>query len=265
MYYVYAYLDPLKPGEWLYDGNIKFDYQPIYIGKGKDDRCYDHLKETSNVIFTNKINYWKRNDITHIIIKLAENISESDAYAIEKSYIKSIGRLDQGLGPLLNLTDGGDGPAGRVPRNKGKKIGSYLTESGRIKISSANKDKMVSDETKNKIREANLNKPKSIEHREKLSKANKGKASPNKGKTGIWSEDQLLAASAKRKTWWTTEQRERHGNKFAGKKLSDEHRKRISDGQRGRRQSEETKRIMSEKRKEYWLKRKSNDGKNRSG
>ena len=33
MYYIYAYIDPRT--------NL-----PFYIGKGKDDRKYDHLKET---------------------------------------------------------------------------------------------------------------------------------------------------------------------------------------------------------------------------
>lgn len=41
-YYVYAYLDPRKPGLYVY-GNYKFDYLPFYIGFGKLDRLNRHL------------------------------------------------------------------------------------------------------------------------------------------------------------------------------------------------------------------------------
>ena len=37
MHYVYAYLDPRKPGKYSYKGlNVSFLYEPFYIGKGKN-------------------------------------------------------------------------------------------------------------------------------------------------------------------------------------------------------------------------------------
>lgn len=33
-FYVYVYLDPRNPGKYNYD-DLSFDYEPIYIGKGK--------------------------------------------------------------------------------------------------------------------------------------------------------------------------------------------------------------------------------------
>jgi hypothetical protein len=35
-YYVYAFLDKSKPGNFNY-GDLKFDYEPFYIGKGTGD------------------------------------------------------------------------------------------------------------------------------------------------------------------------------------------------------------------------------------
>ena len=43
-YYVYAYLNPLESGRFTTD-NFSFLEKPFYIGKGKDGRMYDHLKE----------------------------------------------------------------------------------------------------------------------------------------------------------------------------------------------------------------------------
>jgi hypothetical protein len=46
-FYVYAYLDPRKPGKYVY-GEYVFDYGPFYIGKGFDNRMYIHLTESIN-------------------------------------------------------------------------------------------------------------------------------------------------------------------------------------------------------------------------
>jgi hypothetical protein len=43
-FYIYIYLDPRKPGKYVY-GMYVFDYEPFYVGKGKDKQYISHLRE----------------------------------------------------------------------------------------------------------------------------------------------------------------------------------------------------------------------------
>ncbi len=112
-YYVYAYLDPRKIGNYQYD-SYKFDYEPFYIGKGSNNRIDIHLKEKSNTHKSKLTNKLLKLGLEPIRIKLFENISEQDAYQKEIELIKLIGRSDLKLGPLTNLTNGGDGTPGCI-------------------------------------------------------------------------------------------------------------------------------------------------------
>jgi hypothetical protein len=47
-----------------------------------------------------------------MIVFVAQNLSETDAFALEVSLIAQHGRIDNGTGCLRNLSDGGDGNAG---------------------------------------------------------------------------------------------------------------------------------------------------------
>lgn len=121
-YYVYTYLDPRKPGRYSYK-TMSFLYEPIYIGKGKDKRYLAHLRflhkkgKGYNPYFKNKLQrimskYSK--DIKKYILILNNNLKEQEAFDVEKELIREIGRKDLKLGPLVNLTDGGDGISGVV-------------------------------------------------------------------------------------------------------------------------------------------------------
>lgn len=112
--YIYAYLDPRKPGEYTY-GKYTFEYCPFYIGKGKGRRIYEHLEPR----YLNKHTF-KNNMIKKIIrlghkpitIKIFENLSNKEACKYEIDLISKIGRRDKKLGPLANKTDGGEGSIG---------------------------------------------------------------------------------------------------------------------------------------------------------
>jgi hypothetical protein len=199
IFYVYGYLDE--------------NFIPFYIGKGKWKRVYYHLKwEYRNKHLLHKIKkIQKETRKDPNIIFYAVDIPEYKALSLEKFMIKHFGRKDLGLGPLVNLTDGGDGVSGhrhskesklkmsnslkgRIPPNKGvpcsteQKLkislackGYKHTPEAKQKISLGNKGKSLSEEHKKKLCLVLKGIPKSNEHKLKLSLANKGKSPPNKG------------------------------------------------------------------------------------
>lgn len=113
IYYTYVYLDTRKPGNYSYD-NYSFEYEPFYIGKGKNKRAWSHLNKgcgsVTNKHFKNKIMKIKKETNNNpIILIYNDNLNEESALKLEINMIKSIGRCDIKTGPLCNLTDGGDG------------------------------------------------------------------------------------------------------------------------------------------------------------
>lgn len=108
VYYVYAYLDPRKPGKYEYE-DYSFEYEPIYIGKGTKSRILKHLKnEKINPIKINKINSIKKEGLLPILVKIIDNISNEESLEIEKNLIKIIGRYCKKEGPLTNYSPGGE-------------------------------------------------------------------------------------------------------------------------------------------------------------
>jgi hypothetical protein len=114
MFYCYILLDPTKPGTHTYE-NLTFDFEPFYVGKGKGSRIdsHDKVKDTKTHKRA-KIQKIKKSGLEVIKIKLFENLSESAAFDLEKSIISLIGRKDKNEGPLLNLTNGGEGSSGTL-------------------------------------------------------------------------------------------------------------------------------------------------------
>ena len=148
-YYVYIYMDPRKRINGVYDGlDFSFLYEPFYIGKGKDDRYISHVKDyrlCKKSYLSNKIKNIKSDDIDPIIVKIFENLSEEDAFFIEKNLITSIGKKINKSGPLVNIVDGGGGVSGLIH-----------TDESRIKMSlkgelHPNWGKSLKDSTKEKI------------------------------------------------------------------------------------------------------------------
>lgn len=101
---VYVFLDHRKIGNYEYD-NYKFQYEPIYIGKGSKYRISNHksLYNKKDTLF-----YKKYNEILsdtsehppHLIIK--DNLTEYESIQLEKYLINIIGRINTNNGPLTN-------------------------------------------------------------------------------------------------------------------------------------------------------------------
>lgn len=111
-YYIYVYLNQLINGKWSYK-DINFEFQPFYVGKGRGKRDKVHLHKSML-----KQNNFKNSLIKSILKKcgeqpihyrIYENLTNEEAFEIEKDFIKYFGRRDNQTGILTNGTDGGIG------------------------------------------------------------------------------------------------------------------------------------------------------------
>lgn len=235
----------------------------FYVGKGSGDRLKNHRGETKSIIKkgvqrsikTNVIiSLWKSNSDFYEKI-LYDNLTEEQAWKKEKELIKFYGRIDIGTGVLTNMSDGGDGPANRIPWNKnvartndvkiqlrnanlGKKYSVEVNlKKGRKGRVSNRKGKILTEEVKNKIRNSLLGvkcpsrgRTLSEERKVYLSQLNKGRKMPNS-----FIEKQRLL---------------KKGNKYnLGKHHSEETKKKISQAQKGKIISLETRIKMSDAKK----------------
>jgi hypothetical protein len=126
IYYVYAYLDPRKIGNYVY-GKFNFEYEPFYVGYGYYRRYLGHLyksnwKQCKNKLKVNKIKkIIKETGQNPIIIKYNDKLKQTEAIILENEMIKIIGRINLKTGPLTNMTDGGEGMVNRVISDKERK------------------------------------------------------------------------------------------------------------------------------------------------
>lgn len=144
IYYVYEYL--------------REDLTPYYVGKGKNGRWRG--KHCVAVPPKDRVRF------------VATNLSEQEAFDLEKELIAKYGRKDLGTGPLRNLTDGGEGQSpgpvvrkklskankGKTPWNKGVTGWKCKVDTGARSAAKSGKNhhqygKARSDEERQKISE----------------------------------------------------------------------------------------------------------------
>lgn len=109
-YYNYIYLDPRKPGNYIY-GSYSFEYEPFYVGKGSNKRYLEHLKNNNRIqnrIFKNKILSIQKihNNLMDYIVIINYTDDEFLAYQNEEYLISLIGSnyIDNiNNGPLVNI------------------------------------------------------------------------------------------------------------------------------------------------------------------
>ncbi len=167
-FYVYALLDPRKPGEYEYK-DICFLYKPFYIGKGNGKRCYDHfkpsqIKKHKNPHLCRKISKIKNRGQKIIIEKIKTNLSEKQSFQLEIKFIDLIGKTNDG-GILTNIYDGGYGETKSLKtrqkisqtvkkwhqNNPSPCLGKKHSRETREKISKARKGFKMTKEWRNKM------------------------------------------------------------------------------------------------------------------
>lgn len=167
----------------------------FYIGKGHGNRAYS--KQRSK--------YWhnKANKHGHIVEIIASNLTERQAFDMEREFISFYGR-DR----FVNLTDGGEGASGSIKSqdtkdkigkaNKGRKRPDMTGENSRMRNNPISKEKVrlsklgksnfkiIGENNPSKRPDVRLKKslalkgvPKSEEHIKKLSISNTGKKLDN--------------------------------------------------------------------------------------
>lgn len=210
---------------------------PCYVGKGKGERVAHNIAKSHNPHLARII---AKSGGALPFVKVRENISEADAFETERALIAVIGRGKNG--PLVNLTDGGDGVSGHIQ-----------TPTQLAKLSAARKGKSPSKEAREKIRLKLAGVTKTPEHCAAVSAAKRGKSSgpmPELQKRAIAaanlgqkrSADQIanmIKANAERSEEKRRLKSERITAALTGKKLSTEHRASISAVQKGRKRSAE--------------------------
>jgi hypothetical protein len=170
MYYIYALLNTLKPGEYNY-GEYKFEFEPFYIGKGTGKRIKTTLNKRNQ-------NYKKRQIASNIkkagkcvlAVLLYDKLEdESIAYEIEKKVISIIGRSIINEGPLSNICKGGKYDKLVLDKIKMGIKDRKNSEETRLKISLANKGRIKTDEERQKLSTSHTGKKLSEETKSKLS------------------------------------------------------------------------------------------------
>lgn len=108
VYYVYALLDPRKPGPVRFGRHV-FDHEPFYVGKGKGDRARNHLNlKAGNKHSKNVVRSIRKAGLTPLISIRRQHLDEHSAMDLESKLICRIGRADLGTGPLANWSNGWD-------------------------------------------------------------------------------------------------------------------------------------------------------------
>lgn len=163
---------------------------PFYVGKGHGRRAY--TKGSRSRWWTSYTSKYKWD-----VVILDDNLDEKTSFDREVYWIDRIGRKDLGDGPLINMSNGGEGASGRTDMagQNNPMFGRKFSDEHRSRISkaltgkytgssSARYGKTFTDEQKRKMSEAQKGKKLSEKRKKDMSDSRKGeKNARHKNKT----------------------------------------------------------------------------------
>jgi hypothetical protein len=164
------------------------DGTPCYVGKGKRRRMHEHAKHTAN---RHLARIYAKADGVLPVRKIDEKLTGALATELEVFLIKEIGREKNG-GPLVNLTDGGDGTHGRIVAQESRKKSS-ISHTGR----------RLSLETRLNMSQSGKGRKLTTEHKRKIGDAHRGKfVSPSARRHASEGQKRISAQTASRVREW---------------------------------------------------------------
>lgn len=248
MYYVYIYFDPRENYSLKYN-DFEFNFKPFYVGKGKNARLHEHLKDAKKQINTLGKKSHKINTIISllnsgcepIIEIIFESENEVDCLLKEQELIKLIGRRNLFQGPLTNLTDGGEGTSNII------KSEETILKASNSKLGNKNPmfGKKHTDSTKNKMSQKAIGKTKQESTKNKISDT----------VVELWKQG--VYDNKKQPPPVTAETKKRISKSLKEKNIkhTDEYKQNMSEIKKAC-MTDEIRKKMSDAKKEYWKKRK---------
>lgn len=222
-FYTYMYFDPRKPGKYQFD-DLLFDFEPIYVGKGKGTRCFEHLKDNTQTIKATKIKKIIKEGYDPIIVKIQENISEYEAKKLEAEIMKKIGTIVEieclPRGPLTNT------------RYTSSFESDCLSEETKHKLSEIGKNRW-SEEKKQK---------RSAEMKDMWAEEEYRKSQIDKISNGVQKEEFKKANSERSKQLWEDPS---YREKQKETRNNPEYKKKMNKSLSGKTRTDEQKKLMS--------------------
>jgi plasmid stability protein len=160
---------------------FRADGTPFYVGKGRNGRWLQHEQDAKRGVRSHKANIIRRMLADGLLeipkVKIAEGLTHEESVAYEIAFIDAIGRRPRG--PLVNLTEGGEGMPDPSQETREKlraaKLGTTLSAEGRAKLSAAKLGKFPSVEVRAKMSVAAKGRTISIKQRANISAFFRGK------------------------------------------------------------------------------------------
>lgn len=173
--YVYCYLDPRKSGVWK-TSTFTFFFEPFYIGEGKNNRMFDHLKDSNRNRKACKIRKIIKDGFYPIIIVISDYLLPDEAKKKESYLIREIGTIE-------TLESAPRGPLTNARLNDDTKW--VFSVEARKRLSDSCKGRKLSDEHKLKLSRIMTGTKQTPEQIEKRSKAWIGRKHKDESKMKI--------------------------------------------------------------------------------